>query len=69
MGGFFYSSDPGGGRTHGPQIKSLLLYQLSYGVIQLFCISKSTIKFKRTKYFREKYLCLQPLFHREFSDS
>ena len=22
--------DPGGARTHGPQIKSLLLYQLSY---------------------------------------
>jgi methylglyoxal synthase len=25
--------DPGGGRTHDPQIKSLLLYQLSYEVI------------------------------------
>jgi hypothetical protein len=23
-------SEPGGGRTHDPQIKSLLLYQLSY---------------------------------------
>ena len=27
------NSDPGGARTHDPQIKSLLLYQLSYEVI------------------------------------
>jgi hypothetical protein len=28
--------NPGGGRTHDPQIKSLLLYQLSYEVIFYF---------------------------------
>ena len=28
------SSDPGGTRTHDPLIKSQLLYQLSYGVMQ-----------------------------------
>ncbi len=27
-----FACDPGGVRTHDPQIKSLLLYQLSYGV-------------------------------------
>lgn len=32
---FLSFSDPGGGRTHDPQIKSLLLYQLSYEVIML----------------------------------
>ena len=30
----FFVCDPGGGRTHDPQIKSLLLYQLSYEVIR-----------------------------------
>ena len=39
----FYQSDPAGIRTQGPYIKSVLLYQLSYGIcrfeganIQLF---------------------------------
>ena len=35
----FYESNPGGGRTHDPQIKSLLLYQLSYEVI-LFSVQR-----------------------------
>jgi hypothetical protein len=30
--GAYFLRDPGGGRTHDPKIKSLLLYQLSYGV-------------------------------------
>jgi hypothetical protein len=29
---FLVFGDPGESRTHDPQIKSLLLYQLSYGV-------------------------------------
>ena len=30
---FAFICDPGGGRTYDPQIKRLLLYQLSYEVI------------------------------------
>jgi hypothetical protein len=30
----FYQSDPAGIRTQGPYIKSVLLYQLSYGIVQ-----------------------------------
>jgi hypothetical protein len=29
---YSFNCDPGGTRTHGPMIKSQLLYQLSYGV-------------------------------------
>ncbi len=31
-----FFSDPAGTRTQGPYIKSVLLYQLSYGVVYLF---------------------------------
>jgi len=30
---FLASSDPAGTRTQGPYIKSVLLYQLSYGIL------------------------------------
>jgi hypothetical protein len=33
----YFLCDPGGGRTHDPKIKSLLLYQLSYGVKKPVC--------------------------------
>ena len=32
----FLISDPAGTRTQGPYIKSVLLYQLSYGIILCF---------------------------------
>ena len=31
--GSITACDPGGARTHDPYIKSVLLYQLSYGII------------------------------------
>ncbi len=39
----FLDSDPAEARTQDPQIKSLLLYQLSYGV-WFFLVGKYTIK-------------------------
>lgn len=44
-----FESDPAEARTQDPQIKSLLLYQLSYGVNQVIqsyesCEEKSTRK-------------------------
>jgi hypothetical protein len=33
---FLFSSDPAGIRTQDPNIKSVMLYQLSYGIINRF---------------------------------
>ncbi len=33
IGAVLYSSDPAGARTQDPNIKSVMLYQLSYGII------------------------------------
>ena len=33
---YAFFSDPAGTRTQGPYIKSVLLYQLSYGINRLF---------------------------------
>jgi hypothetical protein len=35
-GAKFYDCDPAGTRTQDPYIKSVLLYQLSYGIIPIF---------------------------------
>ncbi len=32
----FFLSDPAGTRTQDPNIKSVMLYQLSYGIILIF---------------------------------
>ena len=48
-------SDPGEARTHDPMIKSHLLYQLSYGVINIggmfrFCDAKLVSFFECAKF-------------------
>jgi hypothetical protein len=40
------SSDPAGIRTQDPYIKSVLLYQLSYGILLLIYCSISVFAFK-----------------------
>ena len=40
-----FLSDPAGARTQDPYIKSVLLYQLSYGILMFFpCVS---VRFQR----------------------
>ncbi len=51
---FLLSSDPAGIRTQDPNIKSVMLYQLSYGIINRF-------RLKWCKY-RTIRLCLQAFF-------
>ena len=36
--------DPAGTRTQDPNIKSVMLYQLSYGIIPFFWECKNTVK-------------------------
>lgn len=53
-GGFFVSSDPAGTRTQDPNIKSVMLYRLSYGIINRF-------RLKWCKY-RAIWVSMQALF-------
>ncbi len=57
MTGFF--SDPAGTRTQGPYIKSVLLYQLSYGINRMFFSerdAKIKVYFLLPKKNEKKYL-------------
>jgi hypothetical protein len=39
-------SDPAGTRTQDPNIKSVMLYRLSYGIITLYCQKRLTVSVK-----------------------
>ena len=47
----FMLGDPGGDRTHDPQIKSLLLYQLSYEVIFIWTAKLIFFSIQKTLLF------------------
>ena len=59
----YFLSDPTGARTQDPNIKSVVLYQLSYRVIAIFTtyIAGANIElfFLKTTLFLIKFVCLR----------
>ena len=53
VGDFLLLGDPAGARTQDPNIKSVVLYLLSYRVILAFCGCKSTAFFVITDFFSQ----------------
>ena len=58
--GIFDFCDPAGARTQDPNIKSVVLYLLSYRVIlRFFCGCKSTVFFVIADFLAKKYFLVQ----------